>query len=123
MNAFTHVPRKALSDRQKARLFEEREGRCHCCDRKLRPGDKWSVEHMIALSRGGTNEWANLALSCAGCKILKDGADAAGSAKAKRLSTKHNVPSPTRDERVPPKWPSRRLGVKYKPNVRDINDD
>ena len=51
---WTPTPREYLTDQAKARLFVERGGQCWKCTRKLRAGDKWIVEHVLALENGGT---------------------------------------------------------------------
>lgn len=96
MTAFETNPRSRLTDRQKAKLFLARGGACHACGRKLRPGDKWIVEHMIALENGGSNDWDNLGVTCAWCKPKKDAADHKQAAKTRSVATKHVVPKSER---------------------------
>lgn len=50
--------------------------RCHHCRRKgdsqVGPdGRSWHIDHLIPVAAGGTNEPANLALSCAGCNMSR----------------------------------------------------
>lgn len=47
--------------RVRLRIFERHEGVCHISGRKIRPGEKWHVEHVLALSLGGENRESNLA--------------------------------------------------------------
>jgi hypothetical protein len=84
--------RQTLTPQQRARLFVARGGRCHRCRRELRPGDKWIVEHVIALQNGGTNDWSNLDLTCGWCVPWKNAEDAALAAKGRRITVKHVVP-------------------------------
>jgi 5-methylcytosine-specific restriction endonuclease McrA len=110
MNAFVHEPRDRLSDRERARLFLERGGQCHRCKRKLRPGDDWIDEHLIALENGGTNDWDNRGITCAWCKPTKDGEDHKKAAHAKRVSVNHVVPGKRREKRRGFRRPA---GVKF----------
>lgn len=96
MTSYTHEPRQRLSKHDLARLFQERDGRCHKCRRKLGPADKWIAEHVVALENGGNNDWANLALSCAWCKPSKDSDDHRQSRKGKRQAVNHCVPKEQR---------------------------
>jgi 5-methylcytosine-specific restriction endonuclease McrA len=93
------TPRLRLSDQDKARLFVERDGCCWKCNRKLRPGDQWSVEHVIALENGGDNAWSNLDVTCAWCKPGKDAADHSKAAGSRHKRTFHVLPSSERDKR------------------------
>lgn len=87
-HAFTTNERKPLTPQQKARLFMEREGRCHRCSRKLGPSDKWTDEHIIALQNGGTNEWKNRGICCAWCFRPKNAEDAKKAAKGRKIATR-----------------------------------
>jgi 5-methylcytosine-specific restriction protein A len=91
--------RQRLTDQQRAQLFHDRGGQCWRCTKKLRPGDKWIVEHLIALENGGTNEWTNLDISCETCVPGKNAEDHAKAAKSRHARTYHVVPSSERDKR------------------------
>lgn len=56
------------------RLFEETESRCAYCGITLFREDRssWHVDHIIPLSRGGSNGPENLALTCAECNLSKN---------------------------------------------------
>jgi len=47
--------------RVRARVFIRDGGVCHLSGRKIRPGEKWELEHIIALCNGGENRETNLA--------------------------------------------------------------
>lgn len=47
--------------RVKLRVFERAQGICHIAKRKIRPGEPWDAEHVIALINGGENRESNLA--------------------------------------------------------------
>ena len=91
-SAFHHEPRARLTDQQRAKLFLARGGKCHLCHRKLGPADDWILEHVIALENGGTNENANLDITCAWCRPAKDAKDHGRAAKARAVATRHVVP-------------------------------
>lgn len=113
-HAFRHEPRHTLTDQQRAKLFLERGGKCHKCERKLGPADVWIVEHLIALENGGTNEWWNLALTCSWCLPAKNRADAAIAAKTRAIATAHIVPTSQRQKKGKPIPGSKRSGWKHK---------
>ncbi|MDZ7364136.1 MAG: HNH endonuclease [candidate division KSB1 bacterium] len=54
-------------DKQRA-VIERAEGRCEYCQSMADYAtEKFAVEHVMPVSRGGTSELDNLALSCSGC--------------------------------------------------------
>src|SRR5215468_9706540 len=72
------------------RIFETHKGVCHWSDRKIRPGDDWDCDHVIALINGGENRESNMA------PILRDkphkektAADVAEKSKVYRKRAKH----------------------------------
>lgn len=100
-----HEPRAVLSEQKAAKLFLEHGGCCDICKRKLRPGDDWIVEHVLALENGGTNEWANLGITCAWCKPKKDAKDHATAGHLRRSATKHIIPKSMRKKSALAKKP------------------
>jgi 5-methylcytosine-specific restriction endonuclease McrA len=79
-NLFVKLATRA--DRPKARAFRasvaERDGwRCQLCgasvDRERTHPDPWSgsLDHIVPLARGGTNDFANLQLAHLGCNLSK----------------------------------------------------
>ena len=119
---WTPTPRERLTDADKARLFVERGGQCWRCTKRLRPGDRWIVEHLIALENGGTNDWENLGITGMCCKASKDARDHAQAGKQRRTATKHLVSKSMRKRSNLAKKP----GTKYDWNrggyVREQND-
>ena len=82
---FSHEPRRRPSGQKMARIFAACDGRCRGpCKRKLRPGEDWDADHIIALENGGTNDIDNFQILCAGCHALKTKADHAA-AERQRL--------------------------------------
>jgi len=102
-NPFTHEPRRRFTPKERAEFFASKGGRCAKCTRKIGSGDDWDIDwqidHEIALSRGGTNDDANLQLLCGWCHSDKSADDIAGAAKSKRVFIKANVPSRFRRSR------------------------
>ena len=47
--------------RVRDRVFIRDGGVCHLSGRKIRPGEKWELEHKVALCNGGQNRESNLA--------------------------------------------------------------
>ncbi len=65
--------RRALTKRAretKARLLELDGSECAYCGLMMRPS-RLTFDHVRSLARGGTNEVANLVLSCAPCNRIK----------------------------------------------------
>lgn len=91
-NPFTHEQRKYFTAQERAAVFATRRGCCHRCDRKLSPRDRWTLEHVIALENGGTNEPDNMDVTCEWCEPEKTAADHAKAGHSRRAYTKHNVP-------------------------------
>jgi len=52
--------------RVKLRVFERHNGVCHVAKRKIRAGEPWECDHILAIINGGENRESNLA------PILKD---------------------------------------------------
>ena len=100
----------AIPPRVRLRVWERCEGRCHKCQRKIPVGDKWILEHLIALINGGANAESNLCLTCSWCKPIKDAEDVAEKAKTYAVKSKHLLPrKPSRlQSRGFPKAPPQR---------------
>ncbi len=96
MSAFTHAKRGSMHAARMARIFNANDGKCHSCRRKLRPGDDYEIDHVIALATGGTDDDENLAPICSGCHIIKTKDDVGTAAKIKRQSVRHTVPAEIR---------------------------
>lgn len=93
MNAFAHHKRGSMTERRVAEVFARFNGRCQGpCGRKLRPGDDYHIDHVIALENGGTDADTNLQLICEWCHVEKTSDDHSKAAKGKRIYTKHVVP-------------------------------
>ena len=66
------MPEPRLSANERARVVERAKGCCEYCQSQERYSpDPFSVEHVIPLSKGGTNDLDNLAFACQGCNNRK----------------------------------------------------
>lgn len=45
----------------RARVFSDHGGICYIANRKIKPGEPWEMDHIIALCNGGENRETNLA--------------------------------------------------------------
>jgi len=54
-------------------LFEKQKGKCAYCSAKLTKS--YHADHIVALSKGGSNWISNIALACAKCNVSKHAAD------------------------------------------------
>lgn len=50
--------------------YARQRGRCYYCTQKVKWGDH-HIEHVIPLSRGGSNDISNIVISCAPCNLSK----------------------------------------------------
>lgn len=108
-----HEPREFLTDQQKAKLFRERDGTCHRCTVKIR-GRRWYVEHLIALSGGGTNAWENLGVTCEACFPDKNREDAKKAAKGRAVAVSTIIPPSQRKRKGRPMMGSKASGWRKK---------
>lgn len=71
---FVHVPRKFRRQVTNTFLFARDHYRCQFCGRlsaELRHRECLTRDHLVPLSRGGTNEWTNVTTSCSTCNTRK----------------------------------------------------
>jgi len=71
---FVHVPRRFRRQVTNTFLFARDDYRCQFCgrtQRDLRPRECLTRDHLVPLSRGGTNAWANVLTACSGCNTRK----------------------------------------------------
>ena len=55
------TPDQKVPPRVKLRVFDRHNGVCHITGRKIRPGEAWDLEHIIALCNGGEHRESNMA--------------------------------------------------------------
>ena len=71
---FIHVPRRFRRQVTNTFLFARDRYRCQYCGRstiELKPRQSLTRDHLIPLSRGGTNEWTNVVTACSPCNTRK----------------------------------------------------
>ena len=74
LKAYIHVPRRFRRQVTNTFLFARDRYRCQYCGRhaaELKPREALTRDHLIPLSRGGTNEWTNVVTACSPCNTRK----------------------------------------------------
>lgn len=82
-------PDQAIPPRVKLRVWERCKGRCALTGKKLRPGDEYDFDHIVALGNGGEHREKNLQVVGRAAHRLKTARDVAQKAKADRIRAKH----------------------------------
>lgn len=54
-------PNSRPPERVRLRVFLKHDGICHVSQRRIRPGEPWDLDHIVALINGGENRESNLA--------------------------------------------------------------
>jgi 5-methylcytosine-specific restriction endonuclease McrA len=71
---FIHVPRRFRRQVTNTFLFARDRYQCQFCGRPqaaLRPRECLTRDHLVPLSRGGTNDWSNVVTACSACNARK----------------------------------------------------
>lgn len=71
---YVHVPRRFRRQVTNTFLFARDDYRCQYCHRtqaELKPRECLTRDHLIPLSRGGTNLWSNVVTACSSCNTRK----------------------------------------------------
>jgi len=71
---FVHVPRKFRRQVTNTFLFARDDYRCQFCGRtppEFKFRECLTRDHLIPLSRGGTNDWNNVVTACSNCNTRK----------------------------------------------------
>ena len=74
LTKFIHVPRRFRRQVTNTFLFARDRYRCQYCGRpagELKPREALTRDHVIPLSRGGTNDWTNVVTACSPCNTKK----------------------------------------------------
>jgi 5-methylcytosine-specific restriction endonuclease McrA len=87
---------QAIPQRVKLRIWTRCGGRCALTGRKLRPGDAYQFDHIVALANGGEHREQNLQLVAADAHRAKTKADLAVKSKIARTKAKHLGIKPAR---------------------------
>jgi 5-methylcytosine-specific restriction endonuclease McrA len=105
LTRFIHVPRRFRRQVTNTFLFARDRYRCQYCGRgvaDLKPREGLTRDHLVPLSRGGTNDWSNVVTACAPCNTRK----------ANRLPEEigmHPITPPVEPHFVHLSWAVRRL--------------
>ena len=83
------TPDTPVPPRVRLRVFEAYGGHCYLSGRLIRPGDKWDVEHRLAIINGGQNRESNLAPALKAPHAVKTKADLKTKSKTARIRAKH----------------------------------
>lgn len=75
--------------RVRLRVFEDHGGICYLSNRKIMPGEKWQLEHIIAICNGGENRESNMAPALVEPHKIKSAEDVAQKSKNYRIRAKH----------------------------------
>lgn len=75
--------------RVRIRCFEHNNRKCHLCGQNILVGDKWELDHIIALINGGENRQSNLAPAHKKCHRRKTAQDVAEKSKIARIKARH----------------------------------
>ncbi len=71
---FVHVPRRFRRQVTNTFLFARDDYRCQYCHRTqadLRHRECLTRDHLVPLSRGGSNDWTNVVTACSSCNTRK----------------------------------------------------
>jgi 5-methylcytosine-specific restriction endonuclease McrA len=75
--------------RVRIRVFEREGGRCWISGRKIMPGEKWELDHKVALINGGRHSEDNLAPALVAPHRQKTAEDVSIKSKTARMRAKH----------------------------------
>ena len=74
LTKFIHVPRRFRRQVTNTFLFARDRYRCQYCGRlssELKPRESLTRDHLIPISRGGSNDWGNVVTACSPCNTRK----------------------------------------------------
>lgn len=75
--------------RVRDRIMARDNHRCHMCSREISAGEKWDLDHVVALINGGENRETNLRPAHRKCHVEKTALDVAEKAKVAAVRKKH----------------------------------
>lgn len=88
----------AIPARVRLRVFERHSGICHISGQRIRAGDLWDIDHVIALANGGSHRESNLAPALRDKHRKKTAADVREKATIYRKRAKHLGLAPARQK-------------------------
>jgi 5-methylcytosine-specific restriction endonuclease McrA len=74
LTKFIHVPRRFRRQVTNTFFFARDHSCCQSCGRppaELKPREALTRDHVIPISRGGTNDWTNVVTACSPCNTKK----------------------------------------------------
>lgn len=71
------------------RVFDREHGCCHLCGQPIQPGQKWDLDHVVAIINGGENAEPNLKPAHRKCHQDKTARDVAEKAKVAAIRGRH----------------------------------
>lgn len=74
LTRYVHVPRRFRRQVTNTFLFARDDYQCQYCGRRsseLKTRESLTRDHLIPMSRGGTNEWSNVVTACSSCNTKK----------------------------------------------------
>jgi 5-methylcytosine-specific restriction endonuclease McrA len=74
LTRYVHVPRRFRRQVTNTFLFARDDYQCQYCGRRsseLKTRESLTRDHLIPMSRGGTNEWSNVVTACSSCNTRK----------------------------------------------------
>jgi len=83
------TPDTPAPPRVRLRVFERHNGICYLSGRKIGAGDKWQLEHPLAIINGGENRESNLAPALVEPHKEKTAEDVKQKAKNDRVRKRH----------------------------------
>lgn len=83
------TPDTKIPDRVRSRVFLAHGGICHISGRKIGAGEKWDLDHVVALINEGENRESNLAPALRDKHREKTAQDVAEKSKVERIRQKH----------------------------------
>jgi 5-methylcytosine-specific restriction endonuclease McrA len=83
------TPDTPAPPRVRQRVFDRHNGICYLSGRKIMPGNKWQLEHPLALINGGENRESNLAPALVEPHKVKTAEDVKQKAKNDRVRKRH----------------------------------
>jgi 5-methylcytosine-specific restriction protein A len=79
-----------VPDHVRLRVFDRDKGVCKCgCTRKIRAGDKWETDHVVAIINGGQNRETNLQTLLKSCHDTKSKRDVGTKSETYQMRARH----------------------------------
>lgn len=103
-------PDQAVPKRVQLRIWDREHGRCHLTGRKIGAADKWDLDHVVSLTRGGQHRESNLKPALRDKHREKTASENSEDARADRRKAFHLglKPKPKGNNRIPSRPFSRR---------------